>query len=82
LTVKSIDPSGQTKTYPVIQTIAFDNISNETGIPLSQIERTILKLVIQQLMDQLNIDQIFKGLQQIPGSPLKSLPNPFSIPSK
>ena len=74
LTVEVTQANGQKKRYPTIQRMEFHNISNETGIPIKEIEKAIFKLMMKNIMDKYNL---FKPLN-LPNSPLKYLPGLFN----
>lgn len=77
LTVQVTQSNGQVKRYPTIPRLEFRNISSESGFPIEEIEKAIFNLMMQELFQKLNLDQLFQGLQKVPGSPLKYFPNPF-----
>lgn len=75
LTVSVTDADGKTKQYPTIARMEFHNISNETGFPVSEIEKAIFKLVMKELFKQYAVDLLksFDPNQVInaPNNPLK-----------
>ena len=65
--------SKQTYTLPRME---FHNISSETGFPIGEIEKAIFQQVLQNLIQQFHLDQLFNsGVIPIPkGIPLPFLP--------
>lgn len=79
LTVELTTADGKTKRFPTLARIELHNISSETGFPIGEIEKAILKQVMQDIIKQLNIKDILQGIQNLPGvpAPIKQLPLPF-----
>lgn len=71
LTVEAVQENGRKKRYPTIRRMQFHNISNETGIPIGEIEKAIFRLMMKDLMDKLNL------FQQPLDLPRELLPNLF-----
>lgn len=72
LTVQVTKPDGSVKRYPTIPRMEFHNISSETGLPLSQIEKAIFQLVLKDLFQKLDLNQILDTINAIKGgSPVK-----------
>lgn len=65
LTVQLIQPDGKIKRYPTLARLEFQNISDETGFPVSEIEKAIFNQVLKNLYQQLDIQNTLKQL--IPG---------------
>jgi len=67
LTVQTTSPTGQIKRYPTIDYMEFQNISDETGFPISEIQKAIFDRVMQDVFKKFeDIQKIFKPF--IPGS--------------
>ena len=60
-----MQPNGQVKRYPTIPSMEFHNISDETGFPVSEIEKAIFNQVLKNLYQQLDLQNTLKQL--IPG---------------
>ncbi len=74
LTVQIVT-DGQSKTYPMLEYMEFNNISDESGFPVDEIEKAIFNKMMQQLFQQLNLPQ--KLLQPLlPGGGSSILPIP------
>ncbi len=71
LTVEVVQANGRKKRYPTIRRMQFHNISNETGIPIGEIEKAIFRLMMKDLMDKFNL------FQQPLDIPRQLLPNLF-----
>jgi uncharacterized protein involved in outer membrane biogenesis len=65
LTVQAIKPDGSKKVYPTIPQMVFYNISDETGFPVSEIEKAIFNLMMKDLFRQLDLKN--QLLPLIPG---------------
>ena len=61
LTVVLTDASGKTKSYGPID-FRFNNISEESGFPLHDIEKAIMQQIIKEIILKYNIPDIIKGL--------------------
>lgn len=67
LTVQTTSPTGQIKRYPTIEYMEFQNISDETGFPISEIQKAIFDRVMQDIFKKFgDIQKIFQPF--IPGS--------------
>jgi hypothetical protein len=79
LTVRMTQADGSVKTYPTIPRMVFYNISSQTGFPISEIEKAIFNLIIQDLFKKLNLDLLDTlNPTSIPIAPaLKALPGLF-----
>ena len=69
LTVEVTDADGRKNKYPTIRRMEFQNISNETGFPIGEIEKAIFQLMLKDLMKKLNLfkplnipEQVIRGL--------------------
>ena len=70
--IQIVQANGSKKTY-TLPMMEFHNISAETGFPVGEIEKAIFKQVLQGLIQQLNLNQLFNGAIPIP----KGIPIPF-----
>lgn len=75
LTVVVTDVKGVQKRYPTIPQITLTNVSSESGFPISEIEKAIFNLMLQDLIRQLDLNQIIQQIapQYVP----KGVPLPF-----
>jgi hypothetical protein len=76
LTVEVVQANGQKKRYPTIPRMEFHNISADSGVPISEIEKAIFKLMMKDIFDKFNLFQ-----QQLPiptNSPAKYIPKLFN----
>lgn len=73
LVVSVTDSTGKTVRYPVIEEMVFTNISNETGIPLEQVQKEIFRLLLRRIFQEFGIKAIENVLKHI-------LPDPSSFP--
>ena len=60
--VRLIQTNGKIKDYPAIKQLAFNNISDETGFPVDEIERAILHVIMKSIFQQLGLDSLIKTL--------------------
>jgi hypothetical protein len=60
LTVEMVLSNGKVQRFPTIARMEFNNISSETGFPVSEIEKAIFNLMIQDLIRKLPIDKIIE----------------------
>jgi hypothetical protein len=65
LTVEVMQANGTKKSYTLPQ-MEFHNISSETGFPVGEIEKAIFQQVLQGLIQQLDLNQIFNGVIPMP----------------
>lgn len=77
LTVQVTQADGSTKQYPTIPRMEFRNISDETGLPLDQIEKAIFQLVLKELFQKLNLNQIIDTINAIKGGAPIRIPKLF-----
>ncbi len=68
--VEVVQADGTMKRYTLPE-MEFHNISSETGFPVGEIEKAIFQQVLQGLIQQLNLNQIFNGVIPLP----KGLPS-------
>jgi hypothetical protein len=61
LTVEQTKMDGKTTRYPTLQKLEFENISDETGFPIEEIEKAIFNTVLRSVFQNLGID-ILKSL--------------------
>ena len=77
LNVSVTSAGGETKRYPALARLEFHNISDETGFPVSEIEKAIFNQMMQNLYKQLDLEKMLKpiipGGQFIPGGILPNL---------
>lgn len=71
LNVQVTQHNGQVKRYPTIEHMQFQNISDETGFPIDEIEKAIFNKVMQDLYQKLDLNKILQPL--VPG--MKSIPS-------
>lgn len=73
--------NGTVKKYPTIDQVVLNDISEESGFPLHEIEKAIFNQMMQDLFRKLNLDQLIDTIdpfQYIPGAaPLKIIPDVF-----
>jgi hypothetical protein len=77
LTVQVMKPDGSLKQYPTIPRMEFHNISSDTGLPLSEIEREIFRLVLKDLFQKIDLNQILDTINAIKGGAPIRLPKLF-----
>ncbi len=75
LTVIVTDWKGTQKRYPTIPQITLTNVSSESGFPISEIEKAIFHLMLQDLIRQLDLGRILQ--QYAPSYIPKGVPLPF-----
>ena len=78
LNVQVTQAGGQVKLYPALARLEFHNISDQTGFPISEIEKAIFNQMMQELYQKLDLKKMIKPL--IPGGdyiPSGILPNLF-----
>jgi hypothetical protein len=78
LNVQITEENGKVKQYPTIDYMAFQNISDETGFPVNEIEKAIFNKMMQNLYQKLDLEKMLQPL--IPGGqylPKGLLPNLF-----
>ena len=78
LNVQVTQAGGQVKQYPALARMEFHNISDQTGFPVSEIEKAIFNQMMQDLYKKLDLEKMIKPL--IPGGnyiPSGILPNLF-----
>lgn len=71
LTVSITQSSGNTKTYPTLQQMVFYDISDESGIPVDQIEKAIFNEIIKSILREYSLPSLIKS---IPGRVKSLLP--------
>lgn len=62
LTVSVTSPNGKTKVYPTISQLEFHDISNESGLPIDEIEKAIFKLVLKSAIEKYGLKSILKSV--------------------
>ena len=68
LTVRVIKADGSSKTYPTLRRMEFHNLSDETGFPVSEIEKAIFNEMMKNLFRNLDLQRIIRpALPGIPG---------------
>ena len=70
LTVQVITPDGKVKRYPTIDRLEIDNITDETGFPVSEIEKAIFNKMMQDLFKRFDFQKIFEPFFPSSGIPL------------
>ena len=76
LTVRAIKPDGTIKTYPTLSRMEFHDLSDETGFPVSEIEKAIFNEVMKNLFKNLDLQKIIQPA--VPGGKyLPSFPKLF-----
>lgn len=76
LTVQVIKANGSVKRYPTLKRMEFNNLSDQTGFPVDEIEKAIFNQMMMNLIRNLNLQKIINPL--LPqGASLPSLPNLF-----
>lgn len=73
LTVSVTQPNGKTTVYPTLSHMEFHNISDESGLPVDEIEKAIFKLVLQSVIEKYGIQSILKSINP-QNLPFKVLP--------
>jgi uncharacterized protein involved in outer membrane biogenesis len=73
LTVQVVTANGAIKRYPTLDRLEFHNISDETGFPVSEIEKAIFNRVMQDLFQRFNLQKIFEQLVPSGGVPFLPL---------
>ena len=74
MTVDVMQANGTKKSYTLPE-MEFHNISSATGFPVGEIEKAIFQQVLQGLIQQLNLNQIFNGVIPMP----KGIPLPWNL---
>jgi hypothetical protein len=67
LTVQVMKSDGSVKQYPTIPRMEFHNISNDSGLPLGEIEKEIFRLVLKDLFQKIDLNQILDTINAIKG---------------
>jgi hypothetical protein len=62
LTINVTEADGTSKTYPTVAKMEFKDISSESGMPISEIEKEIFKLVMKELIKKYSIE-LFKSIE-------------------
>ena len=62
LKVRLIQMDGKSKDYPVINQLVLNNISDETGFPVEEIERAIFHAVMKSIFQKLGLESLIKTL--------------------
>jgi hypothetical protein len=76
LTVRVVKADGSSKTYPTLSRREFHNLSDETGFPVSAIEKAIFNEVMKNLFRNLDLQKILQPA--IPGGQyISSFPKLF-----
>ncbi len=76
LTVQVIQPNGSIKVYPTLAHMQFNNLSEETGFPVDEIEKAIFNEVMKNLLRNFNLQNLLHPVMP-QGLPLPSLPSLF-----
>jgi len=62
LNVRLIQLDGKSKDYPVIKQLVLNNISDETGFPVEEIERAIFHAVMKSIFQKMGLESLIKSL--------------------
>lgn len=65
LTVQVIKSDGSVKQYPTLKKMEFYNLSDETGFPVSEIEKAIFNEVMKNIFKNLDLQKILEPI--VPG---------------
>ena len=60
--VRLIQTNGKVKDFPAIKQLSFNNITDETGFPVDEIERAILHVIMKSIFHQMGLDSLIKTL--------------------
>ena len=75
LTVQVVNADGSRKKYPTLDYMEFHNISDETGFPISEIEKAIFNRIIQDVFQK--FDDIQKMFNPFIPNPIPRTGLPF-----
>ena len=72
LKVRVVNLDGTVKDYPKLNEIKLQNLSEESGFPISEIESAILQAVIKSIFSTHGLQELIKTV-----NPMKMIPNIF-----
>ncbi|MBS0625922.1 MAG: hypothetical protein JSS32_07725 [Verrucomicrobia bacterium] len=75
ITVQITQADGSVKRFEPIERIEFANISNQEGLPLSDIEKLLFRLMMQDVFKRVNLNQLLQTI-----SPFEYVPGGVPLP--
>lgn len=60
ITIILTDSTGKTKTLGPIKKMEFKNISDESGLPISELEDVIFKMILKSVIIEFSLENLFK----------------------
>ena len=65
ITVVLTKANGQKQTFPTIDRLEFENITDETGFPIDEIEKAIAQAVLRSVFQKFNLLHLFDNIPPV-----------------